>query len=454
MSNRPSLFRSTLMLTGVGLVSQVFGFLYRIVMARLVGAQVLGLYQLIMPAYSVVQSICISGLAVAVSLLSSEYHARKNELALRQLMSTGLRGLVALWLPVALTVLFQSDFIARRLLGDGRTQLGLVLLLPVLLPFFIGLAVSLLAEKPVRLLQTRAHVPRSLASGLCVLLLFGLLFGVLFFLCRLLCAEAADLARQLPQLAENLAPLFEKLKSRLLALAERLPDGLGTGLRAGVEEFFKTGAGFGTKLYETLFSWASGIIGRLPDAVLFAVTAILSSFMLSGELPAIRTWLRKLARPEWLEKLQRLGGHVRTTLGGWLRAQLKLMGITFLILNAGLLLLRVRYPVLAALIITVVDALPVFGTGTILIPWALVLFLRGQTKTGVGLVVLYGAAALSRQTLEPRLVGKQVGLNPVLTLLALYTGYRLLGVGGMIVFPITAMLLKQIWDHSGLQPEG
>ena len=82
------------------------------------------------------------------------------------------------------------------------------------------------------------------------------------------------------------------------------------------------------------------------------------------------------------------------------------------------------------------------------------LFLRGETKTGIGLVILYGAAALSRQALEPRLVGKQVGLNPVLTLLALYTGYRLLGVGGMIVFPIAAMLFKQIWDHSGLQPEG
>ena len=92
------------------------------------------------------------------------------------------------------------------------------------------------------------------------------------------------------------------------------------------------------------------MIGRLPDAVLFTVTAVLSSFMLSGELPAIRTWLQKLARPEWLEKLQRLGGHVRTTLGGWLRAQLKLMGITFLILNVGLLVLRVRYPLLAALV--------------------------------------------------------------------------------------------------------
>ena len=351
---------------------------------------------------------------------------------------------------------------SRRIWRTGLIALGILagawafaaLLLPVLWPFLIGLAVSLLAEKPVRLLQTRARFPRWLASGVCVLALFVLLFGGAFFLCRLLCTEAADLARQLPQLAEGLAPPVLRLKDRLLSLAEKLPGRLGTGLRAGVEEFFKTGAGFGTKLYETLFSWASGIIGRLPDAVLFAVTAILSSFMLSGELPAIRSWLRRTVRPAWLEKLQTLGGHVRTTLGGWLRAQLKLMGITFLILNAGLLLLRVRYPVLAALIITVVDALPVFGTGTILIPWALALFLQGETKTGIGLVILYGAAALSRQALEPRLVGKQVGLNPVLTLLALYTGYRLLGVGGMIVFPIAAMLFKQLWDHSGLQPDG
>ena len=325
------------------------------------------------------------------------------------------------------------------------------LLLPVLLPFFIGLAVSLLAEKPVRLLQTRAHVPRSLASGLCVLLLFGLLFGGLFFLCRLLCAEAADLARQLPQLAENLAPLFEKLKSRLLALAERLPDGLGTGLRAGVEEFFKTGAGFGTKLYETLFSWASGIIGRLPDAVLFAVTAILSSFMLSGELPAIRGWLRRTVRPAWLEKLQTLGGHVRTTLGGWLRAQLKLMGITFLILNAGLLLLRVRYPVLAALIITVVDALPVFGTGTVLVPWGALCLLTGNVPKGLGLLALYGVISLVRSVLEPKIMAAQVDLPPLAALAAMYVGFCAFGVAGMVLCPMALLFVKQLHDSGWLR---
>ena len=318
------------------------------------------------------------------------------------------------------------------------------LLLPVLLPFFIGLAVSLLAEKPVRLLQTRAHVPRSLASGLCVLLLFGLLFGVLFFLCRLLCAEAADLARQLPQLAENLAPLFEKLKSRLLALAERLPDGLGTGLRAGVEEFFKTGAGFGTKLYETLFSWASGIIGRLPDAVLFAVTAILSSFMLSGELPAIRGWLRRTVRPAWLEKLQTLGGHVRTTLGGWLRAQLKLMGVTFTILTLGFVVLRIAYAPLWALVVALVDALPVLGTGTVLVPWAVICFLQGEGARAIGLLGVYAVVTLSRSMLEPKLVGRHLGLDPLVTLMALYAGYKLWGVGGMIFAPLLAVTIMQV----------
>ena len=108
MAGRPSLFRSTLMLTGVGVASQFFGFLYRIAMARLAGAEVLGLYQLILPAYAVIQSVCISGLAVAVSVLSAEFYARGNHAALGQSVSAGLRGMAALWLPLAAAVVFRS----------------------------------------------------------------------------------------------------------------------------------------------------------------------------------------------------------------------------------------------------------------------------------------------------------------------------------------------------------
>ena len=144
-------------------------------------------------------------------------------------------------------------------------------------------------------------------------------------------------------------------------------------------------------------------------------------------------------------------GHVRATLGGWLKAECRLMAIIFAVVNAGLLILGVQFPVLEAAAITLVDALPVFGSGTVLLPWAAVCFLRGSTRFGVGLVLLCAAAALTRQCLEPRLVGRQMGLSPVWTLAALYSGYRILGVAGMIVFPVSAMLGKRLWDHSGLQ---
>lgn len=133
MSAHPSLFRSTLLLTAVGAVNQGLFFLYRIALARLAGAEVMGLYQLIMPVYALMQSVCISGLVVTVSMLSSELHARANERALRQLMGVSLRGLLWLWLPMAAVVLTRAAPIAQTLLGDERAALGLWLLPPVLL---------------------------------------------------------------------------------------------------------------------------------------------------------------------------------------------------------------------------------------------------------------------------------------------------------------------------------
>ena len=137
---------------------------------------------------------------------------------------------------------------------------------------------------------------------------------------------------------------------------------------------------------------------------------------------------------------------LKNALGGWIKAQLKLMGITFLILTAGLLLLGVEFSILFAGLISLIDALPVFGVGTVLIPWAVISFLRQDTYRAVGLLILYGAAALTRTSLEPRLIGKQIGLNPLITLLAMYAGYRLCGIVGMILFPVRAILLRQFLE--------
>ena len=131
-----------------------------------------------------------------------------------------------------------------------------------------------------------------------------------------------------------------------------------------------------------------------------------------------------------------------------MRAQFKLMGVTFLILTAGFLILRISYPLLFGILLAFVDALPVFGTGTVLIPWSILMFLRGNVRCGVGLLILYGCASLMRQALEPRMVGRHIGLNPLLTLIALYTGFRCAGIVGMVLFPVAAIFLKQIFSQN------
>ena len=298
-------------------------------------------------------------------------------------------------------------------------------LLPVFWPFFVGLVIAALAKKPVAGLQKRVGLPRGLAA--------------------LLCREIGGFLHQLPALAGRLEGPAKALQTRLYALADKFPDGVGSGLRAGLTSFFESGARLGSKLYEKLFTFASGFLGKLPDLVLGAVTAVLSSFMLTAEYSEIAGFYTRHVPPPFRRKVSQLRGHLSQTLGAWLRAQGKLMGVTFLILTAGFLFLRVDYALLFAILTTIIDALPVFGTGTVLLPWSLLSFLRGDTRCGVGFLLLYAAAALTRQTLEPRLVGGQLGLPPVVTLAALYAGYRVMGVAGMIVFPLLSVFCLQIY---------
>ena len=182
--------------------------------------------------------------------------------------------------------------------------------------------------------------------------------------------------------------------------------------------------------------------------MVFLFTAVLSSFLFAPRLPAIRAFLGARLPASWKRVLLRTGRQLRLGLGGWLKAQLTLMAVTAVIVTFGLMLVGVSYPLLFGLTVAVVDALPVFGSGTVLIPWSLVCFFQGDCRRGLGLLLLYGAAALTRAALEPRLVGKHMGLSPLLTLFSLYAGFRIFGVAGMILLPLLVLLLRQFWPES------
>lgn len=336
--------------------------------------------------------------------------------------------------------------IGYAICGIVGIWLTVKLLLPVGLPFLLGCGLASLAEPPVRGLKERLGVPRRLAAFLVVLLLSAAVFGILFLLGKLLFSQVQELTAKLPALLASLETPLAKLHGGLLRIAAKLPQSVAPAAAEWIDRLFAGGSVLAGTVSEWLLGFAGNVISLVPDIILFLLTMILSAYLFCAERKQLSMTARRLLPEQWRKKLLAVKSRLRSTLGGYCKAQGYLLLVTLAIVAVGLLLLRRRNALLIALLIAVVDALPVFGAGTILIPWGIISFLRGQTGQAIGLLLLYAAASLTRTCLEPRFLGRQIGLNPLLTLVSLYAGFRLFGVIGMILVPVGVILLKQIYE--------
>ena len=330
--------------------------------------------------------------------------------------------------------------------GAALLWLTAAYFLPVGLPFLIGLFVAKLAYPISQRLQTGLRLPGWIATFLCVSAVFLALITGLWLLFRTLFSQLGALMAELPAMTESMEGPLHRLQGWLLNLCSRAPAGIAPTLRDWTQNLIGQSSHLGERLSDTAFSMMGGMVTSLPDVVLFAVTAVLSSFMLCARLPELKKRLKSKLPLRWRIHLHRLRKQLREVLSGWFKAQLKLLALTFGIVTVGLLILRLPYAILLGAIIAVVDALPVLGAGVILLPWGTVVLLQGNTQRGLALILLYGVTALTRTAMEPRLVGRQLGLNPLLTLIAIYAGFKLCGIAGMLLFPLGATLLRQVYE--------
>ena len=317
-------------------------------------------------------------------------------------------------------------------------------LLPVLVPFLLAALLALAAEPLVSVLHARLKFPRGAAAaiGVAAALLIAVLVTVSLF--ALLIRQMGTLTGVLPDLEDAATNGLNALERWMLTMTQKAPEGIRSVLSHSVSSMFSNGSALLDRVMEMLLSMASTVLKGLPDSALGLGTWVLASFMISARLPKIKAWLTSKTPPAWQEKILPQLRSVRSSFGGWLLAQAKLVSVTFGVLTAGFLLLRIAHPFLWAALTCVVDILPILGTGTVLIPWSIVCFLQGDTLRAVGLLGIYGVVSLLRSVLEPRLVGKHLGLDPLTTLLALYAGYRFWGLLGMIFAPVLAALAVQI----------
>lgn len=317
-------------------------------------------------------------------------------------------------------------------------------LLPIFLPFALGAGLAIAAEPAVHFLNTRLHLKRSVAAGAGITAVFLFLALVVTLLGALLIRELRNLAGILPELEGAIRTGMDTANRWLTGLARRAPGELGTVLTRNVDSLFSGGSNLLNRVADFLLKLASGMLSHVPGGALSLGTGIISSFMISAKLPKIRRWLPERVPSAQFEPILSALHRLKAALLGWLKAQVKLSSVTFLLALAGLLLLRVSHGPLWAVLVALVDAFPVLGTGTVLVPWSIVSFLQGNTVLAFGLLGLYAAIAVIRSLLEPRLLGKQLGLDPLVTLIALYAGYRLWGIGGMILAPVLAVAATQL----------
>lgn len=312
------------------------------------------------------------------------------------------------------------------------------------MPFLFALFTASLAEPLVKNLHRHFRLPRILATGIGVSVVLVLTVLLLLAICALLIRQLGTLAGILPDLESATLSGLDSLELWLLGLADKAPAGIRSVLTHGVTGIFSDSSALLDGITTRLLSLATELLKALPDSVLGLGTWVLATFMLSARLPQIRTWLKNHLPPIWREKYAPYCKTLKKTVLGWVVAQAKLVGITFGILCTGFFLLRVAHPILWAGVTCLVDILPILGTGTVLIPWSIVCLLQGESIRAVGLLGIYGVISLVRSVLEPRFIGKQLGLDPLLTLLAIYAGYRLWGIWGMLLMPIVGVILAQL----------
>ena len=191
-------------------------------------------------------------------------------------------------------------------------------------------------------------------------------------------------------------------------------------------------------------------VAAVPDVVIFIVITLLSTFFMTKDHYYIKGFVKAQLSDTIIDKVVVMQEGLLQAVGGYIKTQCILMSITFTICLTGLFILGQPYALLLALIIAIIDALPVFGSGAILLPWAFYNIIVGNYSLGLGLIIIYGVIFVMRQVMEPRILANQIGVYALVTIMAVYIGYKIIGVLGLIIGPALVVILQMLQNVGAL----
>lgn len=326
----------------------------------------------------------------------------------------------------------------------GLGYIGIKYILPLLMPFVIGIVIAVVFRRLIDLIEKKFHIKRSFVSIFILIIFYGLLVLLVALIGVNIFSFLKDLFSQLPALySETIQPAFTKVANDLMV---QYPE-----LEANLEEFIlsinSTIGNFVTTASSSVIGTITGIAGRLPSLLIKLIFTIVSSFFFTIDYYRISDFIIRQFSGSRREMLLKLKDNGIGTLGKFIKAYATIISITFLELSLGFWIIGIPNALLFGGLIAVIDVLPILGTGAVLIPWSIISFILGNTRVGVGMLILYIIITVVRQAIEPKIVGQQIGLHPILTLILMFIGAQLMGVLGLLLLPIIATIIKKLNDE-------
>ncbi len=301
------------------------------------------------------------------------------------------------------------------------------------LPFVIGFFIAAIANPMVRFLEKKMKVKRKYGSAIIIVLVLAAVVGVLYLIIYFLAKELVELFRDLPELFTKAQKLLEELSDKFYGIYEMLPVGLQSGINSvggSLEDWLDKAI---TDFEMPSISAAGDYVGGFIEGILIAIITILAAYFFIADRDNLVDGIKKIVPDSIQEYYNLVMKNVKSAIGGYFKAQFKIMLIIIVILFIGFEALGVNYSFLLAMLTAFLDLLPVFGTGTIIGPWVVVDIITGKYIEAIVLTILYLVCQFTKQMLQPKMVGDSIGLNPLLTLFFMFVGYRFAGVLGMII---------------------
>jgi len=321
-------------------------------------------------------------------------------------------------------------------------------ILNLILPFMIAWTTVLMIQPVVTLICKNSQISRKLISVILVLFFLIVIGSAVFFTGERLLYEIKAI---IDNLSYNTDEILDSVFDFIYQTSDNVPflnNVNHENLYNMTSDLFKNAL---TSISAKIPEWIGRLFNALPNAVFFTVILVMAAFYICADFNNINKFLSLQLPKRVVEFIIEVKKHLKSTGFKYIRAYAFMIVITFFQLLIGFTILKINYSFTIALITAALDVLPVIGVGTILIPWSVVLLISGDYFNGFGLLIIFCVVSLIRQFIEPKVIGVSLGLNPLVTLISMYAGYKIFGIAGLLVMPVFVIIIKNLNDSGTIK---